>query len=235
MAIEDAVLYSQVPIDNVIAVYNGSMGIPIAGDPPVVTTFSTGITNTTFFQGVFSTDVNPAYNDIGGFTFVNDGVGDFTRYGLEAYSQNGTINVRSRSNDLVDTHTATFKIAIITQPNQGVVPAESSTIKENFYSQRNYQKIAVDDIQPVSIPATTVITIPVPHNLGYTPCARPFIDVSGTLYDGLGTPALVEDGFFARCTAEVTGDAANVYITFVNDSTIAFDAILYTRIYYDPS
>lgn len=118
-----------------------------------------------------------------------------------------------------------------------------------FYSELNYQKIAIEGSNTYSIPFNTDTLITIPHNLGYIPTAKvwfePIINInnsgaavaSGQIWpitgfqygDFINTPYT-----YNLCTvAYAYLDANNLYI-IVNDSSGGTVNIpLYWRIYYD--
>lgn len=238
MSPQNAVIYSLAPIDNVLAIYPGSITIPARTDPENTVTINTGLSASCFFQGVFTTDGKTTYNDIGGSEFIPDPFATYTSFGLSAQSGAGTITLTTSTNDTV-THSCNFFIAAIAKPNQGLVDIngpDRPAIQEQLDSQRNYQKIYIPTETPVSHTVTTSATSSkaIAHNLGYRPSVRAFVEISGQLYDAFARPILVTVGF-STATVEVRVDANNVTFFFINNTGVSFDVVLYARVYYDAS
>lgn len=226
--------YSGYPIDKIIGIFYGSFTAtsrPFTA--PVGDSHPTGINDLVYFVGTFTVDGSQP-QDIGSEYMIN---GEIVQ-ALGA-SINGTIQIYYNNSDSI-THLITYEIAIISKPSNTLyTPGNLSNNTLYFYSGFNYQKIAVENTEPISIaaavgptPTDTVITIP--HNLGYRPCVRAFVDNGTTLTDVLVRNGIAlifnEDVFMTNST-----DNTNAYFRFTNNDTSVYSFNLGTRIYYDPN
>lgn len=118
-----------------------------------------------------------------------------------------------------------------------------------FYSELNYQKMAIEDSGVFSVPFSVDTTFVIPHNLGYVPTAKvwyePIIQlnnsnvalasnqiwpIAGFQYgDFVNTPWT-----FNLCTMVYSYlDSQNLYIVVNDSSGSTVNIPFYWRIYYD--
>lgn len=108
-----------------------------------------------------------------------------------------------------------------------------------FASSYNYQKIAIDGNQSVSVPFTTDTTITIPHDLGYVPTAKvwyePYFDnaPSGEIWplSGFQHGDLIIDSLNTIGHAYL--DETNLYVVLYDTSGSTVSIPLYWRIYYE--
>jgi hypothetical protein len=232
MNILDFDFLSSKQIDKVIGIYSGSFTAASRPSFPALgATNAIGISDLTYFVGTFTVDGgNP--NDLGAEELVNG----FSVQAVGATSNN-TLDIYYNNADTA-THTIAYNVAIISKPSNTLyTPANLPTNKLYFNSSANYQKIAFDATEPITVaaavgttPTDTVITVA--HNLGYKPCVRAFTDNGTTLTDTLTRNALpLVFNYNILMTNAV--DTSNAYFRFTNFDTTARNLNLNYRIYYD--
>lgn len=219
-------------IDKILAVYSGSFS---AASRPAVQTVgasnNTGISDFSFAQGTFTVD-GGSPQDIGSETLVN-GQTVQALFG----SQSGVLKIYYNNADTVS-HTIAYNIALLSKPTNTLYTLPGTpNDKLYFDSSKNYQKIALQSSQFVTVaaavgttPTDTVVTIP--HNLGYRPCVRAFLDNSVTLVDLLvrnSMPLILNLNILMTNTVDNT----NVIFRFTNSDTTAYTLRIHYRIYYD--
>lgn len=227
--------YSGYPTDNIINILKGN--ITAAGTSTAVlgATLNTAINDTTLYVGVFSIDESADYQNLGTLNNDNSPV-----IGLAAVSQANGLLLYYWNSDSVS-HTLSYEVALIAKSTQGFITPQlvGNDIYINSVSN-NYQKIAFEPVQLISVTgggsaSTPVITtIGVSHNLGYFPTVRAFIDNGTKLTDVLFYPFGVLLGT-SGITCVTSIGATNVTFTFSNPNSGAQTYNLTTRIYYDPS
>jgi len=224
--------YSGDQIDQILAVFSGSFS---ATSRPAAQTVgasnNTGISDFSFAQGTFTVD-GGSPQDMGSETLVN-GETVQALFG----SQSGVLNIYYNNADTV-AHTIAYNIALLSKPSNTLFTLPGTPNNKLYFdSRKNYQKIALQDSQSVTVvaavgttPTDTVVTIP--HNLGYRPCVRAFLDNSVTLVDLLvrNSMPLI---FNTNVLMTNTVDNANVTFRFTNSDTTAYTLKLHYRIYYD--
>lgn len=246
-------------IDQILGTYTGSF---YSAAPTAITqrTISmipvdTGITQTTFFSGVFSTDGGTTWQDF------ESQLPDFSA-GVLAYqtitcsgasSPTGTFQITCNNyfNGTTNTGTAytvQWKLVLYARPGQQ--PLTVQPIGSNFFlnSDINYQKICVDDSKTLSatssLSGNVIAVATFPHNLGYIPKIRGFFDNSTdtgnmtqqNLYTLNVTNSDKNKGGWVTYYATV--DTTNAYINAfipqeVSPSTATYSANVYMRVYYD--
>jgi hypothetical protein len=231
--------------DLILGTYSGSIFSPAPAATPFThtstsVTIPTNIPETTFFQGVFSTDGGTTWLDL------NSQTPNLTAPGL-AVLQTQVMYGHSVLNGLVLTadnwsyyngttttsasYTFLYKVVIFARPGQGDVTPQPVVQKVNFNTKNNYQKISRDSAANITLPVGTV-TVNVAHNLGYIPKIRHYIED----FSYGPTTGLYDFGFYAsqytlfNCSIDTT----QVSYFFDNSTgTGPLTAKLYTRIYYD--
>lgn len=114
-----------------------------------------------------------------------------------------------------------------------------NTDKLKFSSTLNYQKIAKEGSQIVSVPFTTDTTITITHNLGYVPTAKvwyePYFnnESSGEIWPltGFQYGDLITD--LLNTIGHAYLDETNLYIVLYDTSGTTVNIPVYWRIYYD--
>ncbi len=221
-------------IDKVLEIFTGSFTSASRISPaPVNDTKNTSINDLLYYVGTYTVDGGEP-QDIGSEVLVNGFV-----FQVLASTQAGTLQIYSNNADTIS-HEVTYKIALISKPSNTLFTLNESTQPINdlyFSSSLNYQKIALEDVESVSVapavgatPTDTLVTIP--HDLGYIPCVRAFVDDTTTLTD-----VLVRNGvaLVFNIDTEMTNsvDESNVYFRFTNLDTNTYSFNLNYRIYYD--
>lgn len=232
------VLNSADKIDQIINVLSGSFTANAStnnGTGPVI---STNIADTTFFAGVFKRDASADYQNLGSWNAVAfSGVNQF---GLAGVSTSGSLSLKYWNSD-TNPHTYNYQVALIAKPTTGLVTVQNVGTKTYLNTSKyNYQKVAVDKTQPITVAGggsagtPIVTTISVAHDLGYFPTVRAFLDNGTSLTDILFFDATLMLGN-SGITVFPRIDTANVYFDFSNSNAGAFNYNLSTRVYYDPS
>jgi hypothetical protein len=241
--IQNAILSSTVPIDQILGTYTGSFASPSPAAPglPVLSSavITTNIPETTFFKGIFSTDGGTTWNDFnaqtpiyaGGLTlqtvqvYGKSAVGSFTVYSSNAWI--GSVN-----NVVV-----LYKVVIFAKPNQGNVTPQPFGTNTVFDSRLNYQKIAVDNVLSVTEAAFGSGSYTTAHNLGYVPKVRGYLEYAvGATYSLSTGVGLYDIGYITQSDTlqSVTMDTVNVTVNHNNSGNAVPNVFtLYTRIYYD--
>lgn len=236
---------SQYPIDKILGTFESSFSAPSGGIPERTThTIPTGITESTFFQGIFSVDSGTTWHDFGA-DIVSGGLTDITVAGR---SNANTFSIDADNYTGATPYTVTYKLALIAKPNQGTVEPQPIGANTLFDSRLNYQKIASDSVRSISIPDPNESIESFSHGLGYTPKVRSFIEIGSSF--GADAPAglyetshLLGFAFGAGATApnpnfETTSgvylDTANASAVLNNNSGRGnFSGTLFMRVYYD--
>lgn len=221
---------SNYSIDKILQIFSGSFVSASRITPtPINDTHNTNINDLLYYVGTYTVDGgNP--QDIGSEVLVNG-----FRFQVLASVINGTLNILSNNADTA-THTVTYNIATISKPSNTLFTTTQSS-QHNFTSKLNYQKILFDEPIPITLspaigttPTDTLITIP--HDLGYRPCVRAFVDNGTTLTD-----VLVRNGISLVYNMNIlmtnSLDGNNVYLRFTNLDTSTRNFNLNCRIYYD--
>lgn len=236
---------SSIPSDLILGTYTGSF---VAAAPATIPftktstnfTINTGISEKTFFLGIFSTD--------GGTTWVdfNSNIPNISNPSVVAL-QTQMLYGRSKPNTLVLTadnwsyyngstttsaaYTFQFKVVVYARPDQGNVTPQPVTQSLNFSTVYNYQKIFRDSVFPFTLPIGTS-TLTLTHNLGYIPKIRGYIDNFSYATD---TAALYDFGYFSSQTLfDLYIDTTSVKYFFDNSSGVGnMTGTIYTRIYFD--
>lgn len=234
MAITDFTFDSRYQVDKILEVFSGSFNSASRVNPiPINSSNITGISDLVYYAGTYTVDgSNP--QDIGSVFRVNN-----FNFQVLASSQSNVINLLSNNADTVS-HSVTYEITVISKPTNTFFTPSGSVDPANslyFTTGLNYQKVAFDDVLPVSV-AAAVGTIPtdtlvaIPHNLGYKPCVRAFVDNGTTLTD-----VLVRNGIALIYNINLimtnSVDENNVYFRFTNEDTTSRSFNLNYRIYYD--
>lgn len=220
-------------IDKVLDVFSGTF---IAPSQPitlsVLSSNNTTISDLVFFQGVYSID-GGINQDIGSEALANG----FAVQALGA-SQNGQLNLYANNADTL-THSISYQIAMLAKPSNTLYVPQNVDNDLYFSTVNNYQKIDLQDTIPITIvPAPTMTPvdtlIKLPHNLGYRPCVRAFVDNGTVLTDALvrnGIALIYNIGVFMTNYVDNT----DVYLTFTNFDNTTYKLNLSYRIYYDPN
>lgn len=231
--ITDFYFNSNYEIDKVLQIFEGSFSAPSnqGGIPVTAQVVNTvGVNDFVYYAGIFNVD-GGTYNDLGSEVTVNgvniQCLGGSTKGSLSLYSNNGdSIN-----------HTIGYKIAAIAKPSNTLFTSSSIPNNKLYFSTAiNYQKIALEGDKSVTVslatssPVDTVVSIP--HNLGYHPCVRAFIDNGTTLTD-----LLVRNGvalIYNNNTLMTNSiDNSNVNFRFTNENGAAATYTIHYRIYYE--
>ncbi len=225
--ITKAALDSRFPVDKIIGTYTGSFSLvaPAANATTTVTAgIATNIAETTLFQGIYSYDNGTSWNPFQSrrnhVESVNPAVNPQGELFLYGESTSGTFNVvgqnqRNASSTAGTDYTILYRLALIAKKTQGTIATQPIGTNTFFDSRLNYQKVAVDDVSPMSGVSQTIT---VAHKLGYIPKIRVYREASGTLRSM---------GF--QLSKKVTIDTDNVYVTIPG----SFTGNIHTRIYYD--
>jgi len=239
---------SSIPTDLMLGSFSGSLSSPSPGSTlfPSKTstsvTITTGISEKTLFQGVFSTD--------GGTTWCDFNSNIAARLGSFSNLQTQMMYGYSKANSLTLTadnwnvtsdgthwngsaYTFMYKVVLFNRPGQGDVTPQPLVESLNFSAQYNYQKIFRDSTFDFTFPVGTN-TATITHNLGYVPKFRCYIDnfSSGLAPDNA---ALMDYGYFIsqfsifQCYADTT---TIKYFVDNSGGVSALTGTLYTRIYY---
>ena len=234
MNVLNAQFLSSIKIDQILGTYTGSFisTAPTAGgfsttDTAIITT---NIADTTFFQGIYSIDNGTTWNDFCNQQLILPPDIFFPFLTVTGKSTSNTFTVKSNNFYNYNTSTGTqytvlYKVCLIAKPNQGTITPQSIGTNTFFKSKFNYQKIAVDGSNSVSIGSSGSGTFTIAHSLGYIPKIRPFFQLNSDssmnelVNSNLGTP-------------DISIDNNNVYIT-LNAPIAGLVGTLYTRVYYD--
>jgi len=245
--VKDFLLESDDPIDNIIGTYDGTFSVNAAtGSPnPDITTVNikTGITSTCFFQGIFSIDGGNTWQDFNANLSTTRGgnivvqtvtvVGESVADGSISIS---CLNYYDYTNSVGTAYTVLWKLVLFARPNQPALDLQPVGADLSFNTDLNYQKIASDTYQTLSAPGPGITSVATfPHNLGYKPKFRIFLDQStdtlnlnsNNLYD-IQTMSAGVIMYYAKV------DTENVYVYAYNGySPTTYTARIYARIYYD--
>ena len=226
------------PIDNCIGVYSGNFNIPASpGSNSAV--IETGFDENPLFLGLFNVPSSSIWVPMSRYYMFNDGAGFPTGYGILTKAQNGKLLLQATNNSSSVSANVAYKLFAFAQKNQGIIdmPLDVPAANQKLYfdGDRNYRKVAFDEIKPFTIPAssgsgvysTSVFSFS--HNLGYIPKALTFIEESGILMDAAmwsSTPT-----FCYPWIIRVTEN--EIIIVFVNSATTAHSINIHLRVYYD--
>lgn len=220
--------------DKIIGVLTGSISVAGASSPTLSVTATdtrdTGFGDWCLFSGIFSIDGGATWNDMGAQTpdLSVPGVPVFDTFDCTAAcSSTGVftitcINYVNLNTGTTSAKTALYKVVLLAKKGQGsITPLPVTALPLYHYSGFNYQKIHIDDAGSFTATAGNTGQLVVPHNLGYVPNVRAWINIGGTIHPIVFQP-------------EVRVDATN--LTFFYDAFFDFIdrsfSVIY-RIYHD--
>lgn len=228
---------SALDTDRVLEIFTGRISVPTTGSGSLALfdTYNTGINDLTYPVGIFSVDGGNG-TDMGSHYLVGS-----SYLSLVASTQNNVLNVSAINFD-APTHSVAYKIAILAKPSNTTFTLPNNLPVNTAYldSRINYQKIALEATIPIIVPAgngTTAwletLTVPIPHNLGYRPNVRSFVDdgTSLTLANGTSFSLL----YRVQIACRIKIDNNNVNFVFLNSTASPKALNLSYRIYYDPN
>lgn len=222
-------------VDKVLEIFTGSMTVPVSGTGALDLYFThdTGIADFTYFAGYFAVDGGNG-SDIGAHY-----IGNTSYLTVVGASQNNALKIYAVNFDNVQ-HTVVYQVAVLAKPSNTLftIPSNIPNNKPYLDSRLNYQKIAFEATIPIVIPAgdglvanKEVLTIPVPHGLGYRPNVRSFVDNGTSLTHATGNNFGLLFAKSMHCRVKL--DNNNVNFVFLNSSTSTLSLNLSYRIYYD--
>lgn len=226
----EAQFASFLQIDKIIGTYTGSFvstaPTSVGGSTTVSEPITTNITIPTFFQGIYSIDNGTTWNDFCNKQYILPPGIFFPFFTVTGKSTANTMTITAVNFYNYNTSTGTaytvlYKVALIAQPNQGIITPQPIGTDIFFDSRENYQKILLDDETPVSIGSLGSASYTIPHNLEYIPKVRLFIfnnaDSSMSELDQADAVSLSTTDVFVTYNAPLGGIVGT----------------LYTRVYYD--
>lgn len=235
---------SDIQIDKILKVASGTFNVaaPTGGLGSITVdgfaTFDTGINDTTFFYGVFSLDGGATWNDFNSSVVeITGGNPVFQTCDVWGESRAGTFYVWARNwynfvNSTGTARTVMYKVALVAKRDQAVVPTASTDEKLQFITDYNYPKIAVDDVQTMSLATNERKAFVIPHNLGYVPKVLGF----ATFLNGTQDNYLYDFGhmFSGDAYSAMLIDTSNfTYIISNENNPNPASYRVHTRIYYD--
>lgn len=228
--------HSGYEIDKIIGTFEDTIfiGAPtaLAGHTTVTTSYAHGFGDSTYFQGVFSTDGDVTTNDFGAQT--PNLAPSFPQFQtLDAAATVDTTNANVTLTNYYDVAHSTsvpftvhYKIYLLAKNTMSTpVNPLPSAQQRYFNSDFNYQKIAFKGSTTLTVTATHTGSAAVTHGLGYVPTVRAFwLDAA--------TPTVVQAIPF-----DVEVHLTTTTLTFYSDQT-SFGAAgrngtIEYRIYYD--
>lgn len=237
----DIYFSSEIPIDKILGTFEGSFSIG-TGSPfaEVNDTFVTNIPETTFYQGIYSTDGGTTWIDLGSY------IGRTTDITVIGISSLGSFTIKSR-NFGASGFDVQYKVALIAKPGQGSITPQPIGDDIVFNTEFNYQKILSDESSSISVANGSDYIETIPHNLGYIPKVRAFIEIPSS-FGSYTTAGLYEFLTFANASLSQTTspdasaehksgvylDNSNVYVGIGNKAGVGtLNGTLYVRTYYD--
>lgn len=221
-------------VDKIIGVFTNTFAIAPSGSTPLIDVKAHGFGDSTYFQGIFTTDNGITWNDFGAQTpnLSNPSAPVFQTVDVEAMVDTTNVNVYM-TNSTAATITLTYKIYLLAKNIMAkpIVPLNINQLLF-FDSNFNYQKIALEGNVTFSVTSGSTGTTIVPHNLGYIPSIRAFF-----------FPGINQCFSFSQITIPPTSspilqaqiDSTN--LTFFSDqsgfSGTNFSGTIEYRIYYD--
>lgn len=220
-------------------IFSKSGTITVAASTTENVTIPNTIGATTLFTGYFNVDGGNANNTIPSFYAIGEVADVNAPYvSIEPTVTNTDITLSVENTDS-SSHSVQYDIYLLAKSNQGEITPDLEGSGFSFNTNRNYLKIAFDDIANITIPAATSaqifqsISTTIPHNLGYAPNFRSFIEYNGAMR--------LSDRYSSadRIISAVSVDDNNLYIELFNWATGSGpnqptkDVQVHYRVYYD--
>lgn len=249
--VTDLYFHSSYPIDKIIGYFEGSFVASAPGggiQNRTTDTFATLITESTFYDGIYTIDGGTTWRNIGTAYRVSGS----TELLVFGYSNANSFTVGADNFSFVggNDYTVEYKVILIAKTDQGDITPQPIGADILFDSRQNYQKILLDTSQAISITNGNETTYDFAHDLGYIPKVRSFIEL-GSDY-GAGALRMIaglyeasycaSDSFSAGASApgsvESTSgiyiDTSDVHIVLNNNTGRGnFSGTLFMRVYYD--
>ena len=236
---DNALFYSATQIDQIIGTFTNtvSLSAPTSGGGYTAVTDSKahGFGDSTYFQGIFTTNGGTTWNDFGAQT--PNGT-QFQTVDVEAMINSTNCNVYlTNYYDYVHSrgtaYTATYKIYLIAK-NTMAQPITPLSINSNTYfnSANNYQKIFTQGTVPISVSGgSTGSTATITHNLGVIPKIRAFFNSSNQIFslNQYVVPPAIE----APIEAHITTSTLVFYTDQSGFGASGVSGNIEYRIYYD--
>lgn len=176
--------------DKILGVYTGTLSIaaPTVGQQNLYTevTIQTGFNDSVLTQAIYSTDNGVTWND-DNQSIPNLIPASFALQTLDVTSFSGTNIVGLATENWYNSssHTGTpytilYKIFALAKSNQGVLTPTATNYKLSYTSIDNYLKIVpgLDNSVSETIATSGTTTFNSPHNLGYVPTSRAYVEYS---------------------------------------------------------
>lgn len=236
-------LHSNYPTDKIVEIISSDdVGtVTVASGATSTQTYVHSLGDTAFFVGKFWLDGTTKQAPLGSTIVVSGDYSDINAiftdgvYATSTYITSTDFHISFVNND-ASSQTVAFEIYLISKSDQ--LPLETGNLsKLSFSSNYNYFKIAQDSTVAIpslaaasSSPFYRVQTITIPHNLGYVPMVRAFVETDIRLATG----TTVDSGGL-RIRVNYSIDDTNLYLQVSNFSTTDASAtgLFHYRIYYD--
>lgn len=196
------------------------------------------VNDTLLHQGIWSID-GTNWQDISDANYTAAGV---VNAQISAWCIPGTFYLECFNVRNVATVPFSYKIVGIAKDNQGIFPVQPFGIATAYDSRQNVEKMAVSSILPATIAASATFTQTIPHNLGFVPPARCFLEMLTTSvfspYGGGANVSIIDcsnslaaGALHMACT--ITIDSTNLYLSIKNNNAGSVSVNIHYRIYYD--
>lgn len=240
--IDNVAFASSYEVDKILGTFEGSFSAP--SGTVTYNSIATLITESTFFQGIYSVDAGTTWND---FNTVIDSSGT-NNLDVSGRSNANTFVIRAdnqTSGGGAVTYTVKYKVALIAKYNQGNVTPQPIGANIVFDTRLNYQKIFSDTSRSLTLANLSNNRETFNHALGYVPKVRSFLETTSSF---ASLPAgMYETGYFARkvlsagptidgnsASSGVLSNSSNTYAELHNQGGAgSLTCTLFMRIYYD--
>ncbi len=200
----------QYDVDKIIGIFTGSFSTPAPGLFVGYNeqTFNTDFNDTCLTRCLYQVDGGDKNDDNFPYPIGSN------RFGVQAtsFSRNNTAGVGAFNSDFSGAipHTVNFQLYCYAKSDQGKVNPIKTDQPLAYASRYNYEKIYIDEVQPMTVTTGSPQTFSVLHDLGYVPDTKTSIEYVSTTGGG----GVVEDtgtiypaGLLANTEVNTTGSS----------------------------
>lgn len=204
-----------------------------------LTSFPTGINDTTLFDYVFTADGSSDLAPAQGFYLTDPTAGGITALFTSVYmrvtSRPGYVDIDLTNNDTTASHAVSFTIVLLAKKNQGLVDVQPIDSNFTFNTSDNYLKVAFEDVVPFTAPVggspfTNSLIKLVDHALEYIPMFRAYIEDDKVISLAGDNDGNAYNGYTSFC--QIDEQSLNLLTQSWNVAS-ARPGYIHYRVYYD--